>query len=107
MGLFWGVEFVQNKESKKPFDRKLNIAKRIHVTGLSKKWSISLYPSQGTADGTSGDHVIIVPAYNITSADVEHIVSTAQGVILEVFDTLGKGVLNARIRKGRQLICHL
>jgi adenosylmethionine-8-amino-7-oxononanoate aminotransferase len=88
MGLFWGIEFVQNKESKKPFDRKLNIAKRINVTGLSKKWSMSFYPSQGTADGISGDHVIIAPAYNITSADVEHIVSTIQGVIGEVFETL-------------------
>ena len=92
MGLFWGIEFVQNKKSKEPFDPKLNIAKRINLTGLSKKWSMSFYPSQGTVDGIRGDHVIIAPAYNITSADVEHIVSTIQGVIGEVFETLEKEI---------------
>jgi adenosylmethionine-8-amino-7-oxononanoate aminotransferase len=93
MGLFWGIEFVQNKESKDPFDLKLNIAKRIHVTGLSK-WSMSFYPSQGTADGIRGDHIIIAPAYNITSGDVEHIVNTIEGVIHDVFDTLKKEMAN-------------
>jgi len=92
MGLFWGIEFVQNRVSKEPFDPKLNIAKRVHSTGLSKKWSMSFYPSQGTADGTSGDHVIIAPAYNITPADVEHIVDTIEGVIKDVFDTVAKEI---------------
>lgn len=88
MGLFWGIEFVKNKESKEPFDPELNVAKRIHITGLSTKWSMSFYPGQGTADGIRGDHIIIAPAYTITSEDVEAIVSTIEGVINEVFELL-------------------
>jgi adenosylmethionine-8-amino-7-oxononanoate aminotransferase len=101
MGLFWGIEFVQNKESKEPFDPKLNVAKRINVTSLSKKWSMSFYPSQGTANGYSGDHVIIAPAYNITSADVELIVNTIEGVIKDVFDTVAKEIADQLERSVR------
>jgi adenosylmethionine-8-amino-7-oxononanoate aminotransferase len=90
MGLFWAIEFVKDKKSKEPFDLKLNIAKRIHETAVSNKWSMSVYPCQGTADGISGDHIIIAPAYNITSGDVELIATTIEGVIEEVFDTLAK-----------------
>ena len=90
MGLFWGIEFVKDKGTKEPFDPQLNIAKRILATGLSKKWNMSFYPSQGTAGGLSGDHVIIAPAYNITSTDVEFIVNTIEGVIKDVFDTVAK-----------------
>ncbi len=87
-GLFWAIEFVKDRESKEPFDKKLKVAERIHLVGFSKKWCMSFYPCQGSADGISGDHVIIAPAYNITSADVEHIANTIEGVIKEVFDTL-------------------
>lgn len=88
MGLFWGIEFVKDKESMEAFEQNLNIAKRIHETGLSKKWSMSFYPGQGTVDGMRGDHIIIAPAYNVTSRDVELIVNTIEGVIKEVFETL-------------------
>lgn len=88
MGLFWGIEFVKDKESKEPFDQRLNIAKRIHIAGLSPKWSMTFYPQQGTVDGIIGDHVIIAPAYNITFKDVEHIVNTIEGVIKDVFEVL-------------------
>jgi adenosylmethionine-8-amino-7-oxononanoate aminotransferase len=90
MGLFRGIEFVQNKESKEPFDPRLNVAQRIKETAFSKKWSICLYPGSGCVDGIRGDHVIISPAYNITREDVEFIAATVDGIIREVFDTLDK-----------------
>jgi adenosylmethionine-8-amino-7-oxononanoate aminotransferase len=88
MGLFRGIEFVKDKESKEAFEQPLNIAKRIHETGLSQKWSMSFYPGQGTISGMRGDYIIITPAYNVTSRDVELIVNTIEGVIKEVFETL-------------------
>lgn len=90
MGLFWAIEFVKDRKSKEAFDPKLNIAKRIHDTAESKKWCMSFYNCQGTADGIRGDHIIISPAYNITSGDVELIANTIEGVINDVFDTLAK-----------------
>lgn len=103
MGLFWGIEFVKDKRSKEPFDPKLDIAKRIHETGHSKKWCMSFYYGKGTADGTYGDHIIISPAYNITPGDVELIASTVEGVIKDVFDALAKETAdqpNGSVRNG-------
>ena len=89
-GLFWGIEFVKDKKTKEPFDPKLNIAKCIHKTGLSRKWSMSFYPGQGTVDGIRGDHVIIAPAYNVTREDIELIATTMDGVIRDVFAVIGQ-----------------
>jgi hypothetical protein len=36
------------------------------------------------------DHIIIALAYNVTSRDVELIVNTIEGVIKEVFETIGR-----------------
>lgn len=33
-GLFWGIEFVQTKTTKKPFDPSLRIAMRVHELGV-------------------------------------------------------------------------
>lgn len=72
-GLFWGIEFVENKETKVPFRKALNVANTISEIAL-EFFKITLYPSQGTSNGVDGDHVIVAPAYNITGADVDHIV---------------------------------
>lgn len=94
MGLFRGIEFVQDKRSKEPFDPRLGVAQRIKNTAFSRKWSMCLYPATGCVDGIRGDHVIISPAYNITRKDVEFIAATVDGIIREVFDTLEKELQN-------------
>jgi adenosylmethionine-8-amino-7-oxononanoate aminotransferase len=97
MGLFLGIEFVKDKKTKEPFDPKLGIAKRIHTLGLSRKWSMSFYPGQGTVDGISGDHDIIAPAYNVTREDIELIANTIHGVIREVFEDLKQEAPNGAL----------
>ncbi|KFY02552.1 hypothetical protein O988_02082 [Pseudogymnoascus sp. VKM F-3808] len=72
-GLFWGIEFVDNKETKVPFRKASNVANTISEIAL-EFFKITLYPSQGTSNGVDGDHLIVAPAYNITGADVDHIV---------------------------------
>jgi adenosylmethionine-8-amino-7-oxononanoate aminotransferase len=72
-GVFWGIEFVENKTTKKPFPQKLNVAARFAESAL-KQWSIAVYPGQGTVDGVQGDHVILAPAYIVQNEDVEEIV---------------------------------
>jgi adenosylmethionine-8-amino-7-oxononanoate aminotransferase len=88
MGLFWGIEFVEDKEAKEPFIPELNIAKKIRDLALSEKYGMTFYPGQGSKDGLTGDHIIIAPAYNITAEDVELIVDTAVAVIEETFQVL-------------------
>ncbi|OJD34572.1 class iii [Diplodia corticola] len=87
-GLFWGIEFVKDKATKEPFDPRIGVAMGVHEKGMEPKYSISIYPGTGTADGKSGDHVLIAPAYNVTRADVEKIVDLTTGVITEFFAEL-------------------
>ncbi|OAR02531.1 hypothetical protein LLEC1_07065, partial [Akanthomyces lecanii] len=72
-GLFWGIEFVKDKESKTPFPVTAGIANAVHTTGLMEM-GIMLYPGTGTMDGIDGDHVLVSPVYTSTEEDVARIV---------------------------------
>lgn len=84
-GLFWGIEFVQDKASKTPFPPEQNVAMRINELGLTPPYSILVYPGTGTADGTAGDHIIISPAYNASTEDIDYIVRTVSRLITDFF----------------------
>ncbi|KFY96889.1 hypothetical protein V498_02400 [Pseudogymnoascus sp. VKM F-4517 (FW-2822)] len=73
MGLFWGIEFVQDKRTKAPFPKAFNVASMISEMAL-KDFKITLYPGQGTANGVDGDHVIVAPTYTIRGDEVDYIV---------------------------------
>ncbi|KAF2708213.1 PLP-dependent transferase [Pleomassaria siparia CBS 279.74] len=83
-GLAWGIEFVEDKASKKPFPSEKKISGLIHLAGLQAKEGISFIPGSGNADGKNGDVVLISPAYNMTRADVEIIVDRTEKVVREV-----------------------
>ncbi|KAG9191587.1 hypothetical protein G6011_10321 [Alternaria panax] len=87
-GLFLGIEFVQDKETKAPFDPEVAVAWRVHELGLKDGYNVYVYPGSGTVDGNRGDHVIIAPAYNITDSDVEFIVDRVSKTILDFFEEL-------------------
>ena len=63
-GLFWGVELVQDRESKAPFDPQLKLHARIKREALTR--GLMVYPMGGTVDGRYGDHVLLAPPF-ITS----------------------------------------
>jgi adenosylmethionine-8-amino-7-oxononanoate aminotransferase len=71
-GLFQAIELVQDRETKAPFPRALNLAGRIKATAQAN--GLICYPSQGTADGENGDHVLLAPAYTVDSSHIEDIV---------------------------------
>lgn len=87
-GLFWGLEFVEDKAHKKSFDPKLGIAQKILDLAISPRFNMTVYPSTGCVDGIRGDHIILAPPYTITKEDVEHIVTTVSDVIHTVFSEL-------------------
>lgn len=68
LGLLWGVEFVSDKTSKKPFDSKLNFAGRVAQQAFDR--GLLVYPIQGCVDGYAGDHVLIAPPAVITKEEV-------------------------------------
>ncbi|PWY89932.1 PLP-dependent transferase [Aspergillus heteromorphus CBS 117.55] len=84
-GLFWGIEFVKDRESKEPFSPETGVAFQVQETGLDPSHGISLYASNGTVDCTKGDHVLLAPPYNVTKEEIDIIVDTAGRVIEAVF----------------------
>jgi adenosylmethionine-8-amino-7-oxononanoate aminotransferase len=52
---------------------------------MQPPFNISIYPGSGTADGVMGDHVLLAPAYNITSGEVRLIVDTVATVVEAFF----------------------
>ena len=85
-GLFWGIEFVQDKKTKEPFDPSLRTALAIHELGIQEPYSMSIYPGNGTMDGIRGDHVLLAPAYVCTEEEIDLICQKTVQVIIDYFE---------------------
>ncbi|TGV76959.1 aspartate aminotransferase family protein, partial [Mesorhizobium sp. M00.F.Ca.ET.149.01.1.1] len=55
-GLFMGVELVENRSTKQPFDPKRKLHARVKKAAMAN--GLLVYPMGGTIDGASGDHVL-------------------------------------------------
>jgi adenosylmethionine-8-amino-7-oxononanoate aminotransferase len=82
-GLFIGVEFVQDRSSKAPFDPQRKVYAQLKAAGMQH--GLLTYPSGGTIDGVRGDHVLLAPPFICTETDIELIgnrfVQTVQSVL--------------------------
>ncbi|MFZ1470803.1 MAG: aspartate aminotransferase family protein [Paracoccaceae bacterium] len=78
-GLFRGVEIVENRETKAPFDPALGINKK--VKALAFEAGLICYPMGGTIDGQRGDHVLLAPPFIIEDAQIDELVSKLSGAI--------------------------
>ncbi|KAL2275682.1 hypothetical protein FJTKL_01645 [Diaporthe vaccinii] len=89
-GLFWAVEFVQDKATKTPFPSEAGVSMEISELGLTEPYCMLVYPGAGTVDGVNGDHIIIAPPYTVTSEDIEFIVLGVSRLVEDYFS--GHGV---------------
>jgi hypothetical protein len=55
---------------------------------MEEPYNISIFPGTGTVDGKSGDHVLLAPAFTVTSSEIEIIVDRAASVIEAFFKDL-------------------
>ena len=60
-GLFLGVEFVQDRETKASFDPSLKIHAKLKAAAFEE--GLICYPMGGTIDGRVGDHVLLAPPF--------------------------------------------
>ncbi len=81
IGLLRGVEFVSDKQTKRPFDPQLNFAGR--VTAAALKRGLLVYPTQGCVDGISGDHLLIAPPAVIAAEQIDWAVQQLRDAIEE------------------------
>ncbi|EWZ36606.1 putative aminotransferase [Fusarium oxysporum] len=70
-GLFWGIEFVKDKKTKRPFDSKIRFGVKVQERAF--QLGLAVYPGSGTADGKQGDHVIVSPPLTITEDEMDEL----------------------------------
>ena len=88
-GLFWGVEFVKDRDSREPFAAEVAFGPRFQQKVFES--GVAVYPGAGTVDGRKGDHAIVSPAYTVKKEELERIVQ----VIREVYDEMEAGIDSA------------
>ena len=71
-GLFMGVELVEDRSTKTPFDPKLKLHARIKREAMGR--GLLVYPMGGTIDGVTGDHVLLAPPFICNAAAIDAIV---------------------------------
>jgi hypothetical protein len=62
-GLFIGLELVEDRDTKKPFEPSLKIAANIKRSAFEA--GLICYPMSGTRDGKWGDHILLAPPFII------------------------------------------
>jgi adenosylmethionine-8-amino-7-oxononanoate aminotransferase len=82
-GMFRGLEFVANRDSKASFDPNLKIASRLKAAAMDN--GLICYPMSGTIDGVRGDHVLLAPPFICTEAQIDELIdklSTSLAAVL-------------------------
>lgn len=72
-GLFRGVEFVADRETKSAFAPDRKVAARLKKAAMAE--GLICYPMAGTIDGKSGDHVLLAPPFIIDDSHVDELVT--------------------------------
>lgn len=72
-GLFRGLEIVEDRLTKEPFDSGRKIAANLKMAAMDE--GLMIYPMGGTVDGETGDHILLAPPFTIDEVQVDEIVN--------------------------------
>jgi len=78
-GLFWGLELIEDRSEKKPFDPKLRLNARVKQEAMAA--GLMCYPMGGTIDGARGDHVLLAPPFIVDEAQLDELVDKLASAI--------------------------
>ncbi|KPQ18208.1 MAG: Adenosylmethionine-8-amino-7-oxononanoate aminotransferase [Rhodobacteraceae bacterium HLUCCO18] len=71
-GLFRGVELVEDRATKLPFDPARKLHARVKAAAMEE--GLIVYPAGGTVNGRDGDHILIAPPFIIEDAQIDELV---------------------------------
>jgi len=71
-GLFWALELVSDRASKRPFDPVAKLSARVKREAMARR--LMVYPMGGTIDGVNGDHVLLAPPFIVEGSQIDAIV---------------------------------
>lgn len=78
-GLFLGVEFVADRDTKAPLADGPAFAAQLKREALRR--GLLIYPGSGTADGVRGNHVLFAPPFIASYGEIEEMVSRFEAVV--------------------------
>jgi adenosylmethionine-8-amino-7-oxononanoate aminotransferase len=78
-GLFIGIEFVKDRDTKEPFDPDLKIHQRVMTQAMGE--GLLCYGMGGTVDGRLGNHILIAPPYTIEERHEDEIVTKMSATV--------------------------
>lgn len=78
-GMFWGIEFVQDKVDHEPFPAKRHLAWDIWQQAFNLGGIF--YYSQGCANGKDGDIIMVGPPYTATRSQIDDLVAILRDAI--------------------------
>jgi len=87
-GLLRGIELVEDRAAKTPFDPGLKIHARVKREAM--KSGLMCYPMGGTIDGMRGDHVLVAPPFIIEEQQLD-----------ELVDKLGRAITAITLEEAR------
>ena len=88
-GLLTGVEFVADKSSRKPFDRRLRMVEAFAEAAQAA--GLVVWPNAGQADGTNGDLVLIGPPFIITEDEISELVRLFRIALDTAIESIANG----------------
>lgn len=81
-GLFRGLEIVEDRETKAPFDPTKGVAGKIKKAAFDA--GLICYPMSGTIDGKHGDHILLAPPFIIEDDQLDELTDKLDHAITAV-----------------------
>ncbi len=82
-GLFIGIEFVADRETKEPLDPARKYHNRVQKAAMQR--GLMVYGMGGTVDGRTGDHVLLAPPYIIDESHEQELVDKLAAAVSATF----------------------
>ncbi|MFZ5962225.1 aspartate aminotransferase family protein [Thalassococcus sp. BH17M4-6] len=78
-GLFRGIEIVEDRGTKAPFDPSRKVAPSLKKAAFEA--GLVCYPMAGTIDGHRGDHILLAPPFIITDDQLDELTDKLESAI--------------------------
>jgi len=85
-GLFLGMEFVKDRDSKTAFDSALGINKSFKKLAFEN--GLICYPMGGTIDGKQGDHVLLAPPFIFQDKHIDELIGKLDKTLSQVLSNI-------------------
>jgi adenosylmethionine-8-amino-7-oxononanoate aminotransferase len=85
-GLLAGIEFVEDKDSRKPFDPSVRMAETF--TQAAQAAGLVVWPNSGYTEQENGDLVLIGPPFIITESEISELVERFRAALETAIETI-------------------